>query len=62
MGIRQAAVLPLLDALGWDARNLDEVIPEYVVGQNRVDYCLAVKGDGKVFIEAKSAREALDLH
>ncbi len=62
MGIRQAAVLPLLDALGWDTRNLEEVIPEYIVGQNRVDYCLAAKGDGKVFIEAKAAREDLDLH
>lgn len=62
MGIRQAAVLPLLDALGWNVWNIDEVVPEYVVGQSRVDYCLAVKGDGKVFIEAKAAREDLDLH
>ena len=62
MGIRQATVLPLLDTLGWDIRNLDEVIPEYIVGQNRVDYCLAVKSDGKVFIEVKAAREDLDLH
>ena len=62
MGIRQAAVLPLLDALGWDIRDLDEVIPEYIVGQNRVDYFIAVKGEGKVFIEVKAAREDLDPH
>ena len=63
MVIRQGVILPILDALGWNVWNAaDEVIPEYAVGPNRVDYCLAIRGQGKVFIETKSAREDLDAH
>ena len=65
MGVRQAAVLPLLDALGWNVRDLAEVNPEYSVGQSnvgKVDYRLAIRGEGKVFIEAKAAREDFDNH
>ena len=57
MVIRQGVILPILEALGWNVWNAaDEVIPEYAVGSNRVDYCLATRGQGKAFIEAKSAR------
>ena len=62
MGIRQGAVLPILEALGWSVWNIEEVSPEYSVGQNRVDFCLAIHGQGKVFVEAKAAREDLDAH
>ena len=62
MGVRQAVILPVLDALGWKVWNISEVIPEYTVGQNRVDYCLAIHEASKVFIEAKAAREDLDIH
>ena len=38
---RQAAVNPVLRALGWDTENLDEVDPEYSDRSGgRVDYCL----------------------
>ena len=57
MGVRQAIILPVLDALGWKVRDICEVIPEYTVGQNRVDYCLAIHEQSNVFIEAKAARE-----
>lgn len=62
MAVRQGVVLPILDTLGWDIWNVGEVIPEYVVGQNRVDYCLAIQGKGKVFLETKAAREDLNAH
>ena len=62
IGVRQAAVLPLLDALGWNVRNLTEVIPEYTIGQGRVDYCLAIHGQCKAFVEVKGGRENLDVH
>lgn len=37
---RQGLVLPLLARLGWDRDDLNEVVPEFEIGQGRVDYCL----------------------
>jgi len=59
---RQAAVLPVLDALGWDWRNLDEVVPEYGVPGGRVDYCLQAAGRAQVLIEVKRAGTDLNSH
>lgn len=66
---RQGAVLPILARLGWDRDNIRQVIPEYSVGDGRVDYCLKVAGQGKeqgkeqtVFIEVKRTSEDLDRH
>jgi hypothetical protein len=59
---RQAAVLPVLDALGWDWRDLDEVAPEYVVRGGRVDYCLRTAGRTQVLVEVKRTGTDLDAH
>ena len=59
---RQGAVLPLLGRLGWDRDNIREVVPEYNVGNGRVDYCLRIGEQVSVFVEVKRAREDLDAH
>ena len=43
----------LKDVLGWNVNDHDEVSPEEKVSRGRVDYGLKVKGEIKVFIEAK---------
>ncbi len=58
---RQAAVLPILARLGWDRDNIREVVPEYAVGNGRVDYCLKASGRD-VFVEVKRTSEELDRH
>jgi len=37
---KQAVILRILKALGWNPFNIDEVYPEYSVGGRRVDYAL----------------------
>ena len=60
---RQAAVNPVLRALGWDTENLDEVDPEYSDRSGgRVDYCLRGRGRNLVLVEVKSAGTDLDRH
>ena len=56
---RQTAVLPVLDALGWDCWDGNEVTPEFEVRGGRVDYCLQVPGQRLVLIEVK--RTGADL-
>ncbi|MYB41949.1 MAG: hypothetical protein F4X76_07145 [Chloroflexi bacterium] len=56
---RQTAVLPVLDALGWDCWDGNEVTPEFEVRGGRVDYCLQVPGERLVLIEVK--RTGADL-
>lgn len=55
--VKQAAILPILRALGWDDGDLRQFVPEYSVGGGRVDYALGRQaGNGivpLVFIEAK---------
>ncbi len=62
--IKQAVILPVLKALGWDPFNVEEVAPEYTVGGQRVDYALRELkgGDAKVFVEAKRGTEELEKH
>lgn len=60
---RQAVVGKLLHLLGWDIFNVDEVVPEYPVGDTRIDYALKTgKYNDKVFIEVKRIREDLERH
>ena len=59
---RQAAVIPVLDSLGWDWRDLDEVAPEYVVRGGRVDYCLRAGARTLVLVEVKRTGTDLDAH
>lgn len=60
--IKQAVILRILRALGWNPFNIDEVYPEYSVGSKRVDYALKHNGRNKVFIEVKKANEDLEKH
>lgn len=59
---KQAVILRILKALGWDPFNIDEVYPEYYVGSKRVDYVLRYNGRNKVFIEVKKVNEDLERH
>ena len=56
---RQVLIDPLLDALGWDVSDPDQVELEYDVRGKRADY--ALKSNGRVVgvIEAKSLRSPL---
>lgn len=58
--IRNSVVERILNLLGWDTFNVEEVNPEYSVGGKRVDYSLRLLNTNKVFIEAKRASEDLD--
>ena len=51
--ISTGIVLPLLDALGWDAFDPHEVAPEYKVRSRRVDFALVTNGTPAVFVEVK---------
>ena len=59
---KQGEVLPILSALGWNCFNIQEVTPEFSVGNGRIDYCLRVNQKKPVFIEVKRATEDLERH
>jgi len=55
-------VLKLLNILGWNVFDNEEVYPEYAIGGKRVDYCLRQGQRNLVFIEAKKTDEDLEYH
>lgn len=67
---KQALVLPMLDALGYDIWNPTEVCPEYEadfavkkIGQKeKVDVALLVGNCPRIFIEVKAVETLLDGH
>jgi predicted type IV restriction endonuclease len=59
---KNGVVHPLLACLGWDPSNVQEVDPEYAVGNGRVDYCLKRSDVAAVFIEVKRLDEPLVKH
>jgi len=59
---KQIVLLRILSLLGWDIYNIDEVMPEYSVGSQRVDYALRHSNTNKVFIEVKKIGEDLERH
>jgi len=59
---KQGIILKILSLLGWDIHNVDEVFPEYSVGEKKVDYALRYNNSNKVFIEVKKPAEELDKH
>jgi len=59
---KQIVLLRILSLLGWDIYNIDEVMPEYSVGSQRVDYALRHSNANKVFIEVKKIGEELEKH
>jgi hypothetical protein len=50
---------PLLQALGWDTQDRNEVGLEEKISRGRVDYSLKIKGSPKIYIEAKPPRAKL---
>lgn len=50
---RQVLIDPLLDALGWDVSDPDQVELEYDIRGRRADYALLVNGKPAAVIEAK---------
>lgn len=59
---KQAIILPILHALGWNTYNIDEVSPEFSVEGGRIDYSLQDNNINKVFIEVKKTGEDLEKH
>lgn len=67
---KQALVLPMIDALGFDIWNPTEVCPEYSAdfavkkaGQKeKVDLAICLNGIPKIYIEVKSGEAVLDGH
>lgn len=67
---KQAMILPMLEALGYDIWNPLEVCPEFEAdtavkknGQKeKVDFAILFGGEPKIFIEAKPYGEDLDGH
>ena len=67
---KQAMILPMLEALGYDIWNPSEVCPEVEADttvrkgsqKEKVDYAIILGGVPRIFIEAKSLDESLDGH
>jgi len=59
---KQGLILPIVQSLGWDVFNIDEVYPEYALDTRRVDYSLRHGGINRVFIEAKHTETDLENH
>lgn len=59
---KATAIEPILDELGWDVADPDEVQREYSVGGGLVDYALCYNDTLKVFVEAKKGGEPLVNH
>ena len=51
--VKQAIILPVLRALGWDDTDPEAFKPEYSAGQGYVDYALLDYNKPLIFIEAK---------
>ena len=60
--VKQGVILRILDALGWDTFNVEEVKPEHPVPGGNVDYALTLGGKSRAFLEAKRPKEVLSIH
>jgi len=59
---KQAYILRILQYLGWNIFDIEEVCPEFSVGSKKVDYALVQNNTEKVFIEVKKVGEDLENH
>ena len=59
---KQGLVLRLLYLAGWNTFDVSEVVPEYTVGNRRVDFALRPGTANAVFIEVKRPGENLESH
>jgi hypothetical protein len=59
--ISHGIVTPILNALGWDSADPDQLVPEYSVENGRVDFALlGLARKPVVFVEVKGVGRALD--
>lgn len=56
---RQGFILPILESLDWNVRDVREVEPEYKIGDDKVDYCLRIGEKVAVLLEVKRPSEDL---
>jgi hypothetical protein len=59
---KQVIILPLLNFLGWDIFNPEEVKAEFLVTGGKVDYSLRIHNMNKVFMEVKRVGTELENH
>ena len=59
---KQGVVLRLLSLAGWNPYDVSEVVPEYTVGNRRVDFALRPGSANAVFVEVKRPGENLENH
>lgn len=59
---KQTIILPILQLLGWSIFDPNEVYPEFLVENRRVDYCLRLNDQNEFFIEVKRTGEDLEQH
>lgn len=59
---KQTIILPILQILGWEIFDPEEVYPEFYVENRRVDYCLRLSDQNEFFIEVKRTGEDLENH
>ena len=59
---KQAIILPIIQLLGWNTSDIDEVTPEYTVENKRVDYSLRLNNKNEFFVEVKKPSEDLENH
>lgn len=59
--VSHGIVTPILNALGWDSSDPDQLVPEFSIGRGRVDFALLGLGRRpSVFIEVKGVGRAVD--
>ena len=59
--LSQQFVLPILQELGWDTKNAQEVYPQFETGESkRADFVLQINKKPKVIIEVKKFNTDLD--
>ncbi len=59
---KQGVVLRLLSIAGWNPFDVSKVMPEYTVGNRRVDFALNANSSNTVFVEVKRPSEDLSHH
>ncbi|MEJ2723395.1 MAG: restriction endonuclease subunit R [Deltaproteobacteria bacterium] len=59
---RQGIVLKILSLLEWDPFNIDEIHPEYAVGNGKVDFSLRHKNADKAFILVRKGGKGIQKH
>lgn len=61
---KQFLILPLIRGLGYDTYSPQEVTPEFTADfhkkNEKVDYAISIKGETKIFIEAKTMTNTLE--